>query len=94
MCQRDLEWAKRSFVAKDIVKSTFILGDIISAVATVASMLLDLGHTRTTESESVTFNSSDRIRGIHMAGRKRPETKKESVPCQVARKTEDGVIIA
>jgi hypothetical protein len=43
------------------MKSTFILGDIISAVAAVASMLLDPCPARTMESEQVTFNSSDRI---------------------------------
>jgi hypothetical protein len=63
---------------KDIVKSTFILG--VSAVAAVASMLLDPCPARTMESEQVTFNSSERIRGIRMAGRTRPETKKGSLP--------------
>jgi hypothetical protein len=70
------------------------LGDIISAFTAVASMLLDLGHTRTTESESVTFNSSERIRGIRMAGRTRPETKKESVPIKAhGKKTQTQCII-
>jgi hypothetical protein len=53
---------------------------IVSAVAAVASMLLDPCHARTMESEQGTFNSSERIRGIRMAERTRPETKKESVP--------------
>jgi hypothetical protein len=90
MCRRDLELGE-TIVCSERYRGHekhIILGDIISAFTAVASILLDLCHTRTTESESVTFNSSERIRGTRMAGRKRPETKKESV------QKHNGVIIA